>query len=314
MSVVIAKFPGLASGFERGFEYARFPALASRSHLTAAMPFPRKWFVLSVALLAVVGASVARAQSRAVDPAYSPVVRIKGEEGSCTASVIAARVLLTAAHCTHFIFGPGGGKFTVDQTRAMPVIRVNGIARSGQRVDWRVRVRAWDVFPGFFYVNEYRARGRDIALIELHSGAATIGEESVEGLDDAGAVFGTLPVRPNGLVIGRKAHIGGHRRSGGWDQGGFLTGTVLLKIFDHVYFTDTVLWKTGAGALLAHGDSGAPVLVEGPGGGIFVSGVAVQMSPIRLFGTHISDGYATAEDIDGTVAAWIRAFLDPAAR
>lgn len=251
------------------------------------------------------------AQAAAQDAIFSPIVRIEGGAGAstCTATVISERVLLTAAHCVHFILGEEDRRLPKNDIRRMPVIRINGTDKQGKRISLRTYARAWERHSTFRLINRHKAEGRDIGLIEIAGGYINGGRQPLLPVANAEALFGRLEVSTGGVHRGVPVLVGGHRRSEGWDQSGFVTGKISRVVGDHLRITETRLWKSSAAANIAPGDSGAPVMVEGPAGTPLIVAIAVHIVQFKIFGRMVGDGVAMAEEINDDAISWIRSFL-----
>jgi secreted trypsin-like serine protease len=183
------------------------------------------------------------------------VVTIVGSRGNfCTGSVIAPKIVLTAAHCVQ----PGAEYRIVDYSAGAPALQ---------------NVKAVAIHPGFRMdaMLAHRATA-DVALLQL--------EQPAKG--KAAAILGmpNIPIAIGGrfTIAGIGVTVRGDGKSGGVVRAaGLVTtgkpGTLQIRL------VDPVAQGTRDGLGACTGDSGAPVFEDKPGGSVIVGVVSWSTGP-----------------------------------
>ncbi|MCP4621580.1 MAG: trypsin-like serine protease [Bradyrhizobium sp.] len=212
--------------------------------------------VASIALLSAVPAlAIVGGGAPQADGVARSVVTIVGSRGNfCTGSVIAPKVVLTAAHCVQ----PGAEYRIVDYSTGSPALQ---------------NVKTVAIHPGFRMeaMQAHRATA-DVALLQL--------EQPVKG--KAAAVLGmpNIPIAVGGrfTIAGIGVTVRGDGKSGGAIRVAGLVatgqpGTLQIRLVDPVGQGT----RDGLGACT--GDSGAPVFEDKPGGPVIVGVVSWSTGP-----------------------------------
>jgi len=215
-----------------------------------------KTFAAAVALLfASPAQAIVGGGSAASDGVARSIVTIVGSRGNfCTGSVIAPRIVLTAAHCVQ----PGAEYRIVDYSSGTPALQ---------------SVKAVAIHPGFRMeaMQAHRATA-DVALLQL--------EQPAKG--KAAAVLGmpTIPIAVGGrfTVAGIGVSVRGDGKSGGTLRAAGLVvtgkpGTLQIRL------VDPLAQGTRDGMGACTGDSGAPVFEDKPGGPVIVGVVSWSTGP-----------------------------------
>jgi secreted trypsin-like serine protease len=241
-------------------ECSNRPALSALGRIGASRYFCRmKYkapFIAAVALLsagpvhAIVGGGAPQA-----DGVARSVVTIVGSRGNfCTGSVIAPKIVLTAAHCVQ----PGAEYRIVDYSAGAPALQ---------------NVKTVAIHPGFRMeaMRAHRATA-DVALLQLEQpakgkAAATLGMPNIPI-----AVGGRFTIAGIGVTVRGDGKSGGTIRVAGLVATG-QPGTLQIRLVDPVGQGT----RDGLGACT--GDSGAPVFEDKPGGPAIVGVVSWSTGP-----------------------------------
>jgi secreted trypsin-like serine protease len=183
------------------------------------------------------------------------VVTIVGSRGNfCTGSVIAPKIVLTAAHCVQ----PGAEYRLVDYSTGAPVLQ---------------NVKTAAIHPGFRMeaMQAHRATA-DVALLLLEQpakgkSAATLGMPNIPI-----AVGGRFTIAGIGVTVRGDGKSGGTIRVAGLVATG-QPGTLQIRLVDPL----SQGTRDGLGACT--GDSGAPVFEDKPGGPAIVGVVSWSTGP-----------------------------------
>lgn len=218
-----------------------------------------KYVTLFAAALVLLAASPAHAivggGAAAAEGVARAVVTIVGSRGNfCTGSLIAPKIVLTAAHCVQ----PGADYRIVDNSSGQPALQV---------------VRSVAIHPGFRMdaMLAHRATA-DVALLQL--------EAPARGKAPATLGMPTIPVAVGGrfTIAGIGVAVRGDGRSGGTIRAAGLVatgkpGTLQIRLVDPLGQGT----RDGLGACT--GDSGAPVFEDKPGGPAIVGVVSWSTGP-----------------------------------
>ena len=241
-------------------ECAGKPALSALGGRNAVSYFcSMKYAMPLAAVFALLSAMPAQAivggGAPATDGVARSVVTIVGSRGNfCTGSVIAPKIVLTAAHCVQ----PGAEYRIVDYSAGAPSLQ---------------NVKAVAIHPGFRMdaMLAHRAPA-DVALLQL--------EQPAKG--KAAAVLGmpNIPIEVGGrfTIAGIGVTVRGDGKSGGAIRVAGLVatgkpGTLQIRLVDPVAQGA----RDGLGACT--GDSGAPVFEDKPGGPVIVGVVSWSTGP-----------------------------------
>ena len=218
-----------------------------------------KYRVSCVATIALLAASPAQAivggGAQQADGVARSVVTIVGSRGNfCTGSMIAPKIVLTAAHCVQ----PGAEYRLVDYSTGAPVLQ---------------KIRAVAIHPGFRMeaMQAHRATA-DVALLQL--------EQPVKGKAAASLGMPNIPISVGGrfTIAGIGVTVRGDGKSGGPIRIAGLVatgrpGTLQIRLVDPIGQGT----RDGLGACT--GDSGAPVFEDKPGGPAIVGVVSWSTGP-----------------------------------
>jgi secreted trypsin-like serine protease len=241
-------------------ERAGRPALSALGGARASRYFSgMKFRALFVALVAALTTSPAQAivggGAPQTDGVARSVVTIVGSRRNfCTGSVIAPKIVLTAAHCVQ----PGAEYRMVDYSTGAPVLQ---------------NVKAVAIHPGFRMeaMQAHRATA-DVALLQL--------EQPVKGKAPAALGMPNIPIAVGGrfTIAGIGVTVRGDGKSGGTIRvAGLIAtgqpGTLQIRLVDPV----SQGTRDGLGACT--GDSGAPVFEDKAGGPVIVGVVSWSTGP-----------------------------------
>ncbi len=219
--------------------------------------------------------------------------------GSCTATLVAPRAVLTAAHCVENV--TSSVRFMIGENYIFPERTFNAIA--------------WHMHPSFMGTSGGLGRPEyDVAVVLLGEDATAYGIEPIPiNLDRMGLAGQTIQAVGYGMTSG----------SGGWNTRRYWT-TMPVVMDSGFYYTVDGEGVTG----ICSGDSGGPMLYEIPGREVRVMGVVSGGDSTDCMGLTYyprtdaySDffllyidmgpcGYETFEGrCDGTTAVWCEADL-----
>ncbi|MBI5320478.1 MAG: trypsin-like serine protease [Bradyrhizobium sp.] len=206
-------------------------------------------------LLAAPAHAIVGGGAPSTDGIARSVVTIVGSRGNfCTGSLIAPRIVLTAAHCVQ----PGAEYRIVDNSSGQPALQT---------------IRSVAIHPGFRMeaMLSHRATA-DVALLQLEQPAkgkapATLGMPNIPI-----AVGGRFTIAGIGVTVRGDGKSGGTIRVAGLIATG-KPGTLQIRLVDPVAQGA----RDGLGACT--GDSGAPVFEDKPGGAAIVGVVSWSTGP-----------------------------------
>jgi secreted trypsin-like serine protease len=213
-------------------------------------------FVAAVTLLSAAPAqAIVGGGALSTDGVARSVVTIVGSRGNfCTGSLIAPKIVLTAAHCVQ----PGAEYRIVDNSSGQPVLQnVRGVAiHPGFRMDAMLAHRAT----------------ADVALLQL--------EQAAKGKAPATLGMPNIPIEVGGrfTIAGIGVTVRGDGKSGGTTRVAGLVasgkpGSLQIRLVDPVGQGT----RDGLGACT--GDSGAPVFEDKPNGPAIVGVVSWSTGP-----------------------------------
>lgn len=241
-------------------ECADRPALSALGGMNASgyfcgMKFAKPLAVALALFFAVPAQAIVGGGAPATDGVARSIVTIVGSRGNfCTGSVIAPKIVLTAAHCVQ----PGAEYRIVDYSAGAPALQ---------------NIKAVAIHPGFKMgaMLAHRATA-DVALLQL--------EQAAKG--KAAAVLGmpNIPIAVGGrfTIAGIGVTVRGDGKSGGTIRVAGLVatgkpGSLQIRLVDPAAQGA----RDGLGACT--GDSGAPVFEDKPGGPAIVGVVSWSTGP-----------------------------------
>ena len=219
------------------------------------MKYPMPLIAALTLLSALPAQAIVGGGAPSTDGVARSVVTIVGSRGNfCTGSLIAPKVVLTAAHCVQ----PGAEYKIVDRSSGRPALQA---------------VRSVAIHPGFRMeaMLAHRATA-DVALLQLDAPAKGKAPASLATPNVPIAVGGRFTVAGIGVTVRGDGRSGGTVRVAGLVATG-KPGTLQIRLVDPVGQGT----RDGLGACT--GDSGAPVFEDKPSGPAIVGVVSWSTGP-----------------------------------